>query len=93
MCSVQCVLPPTDVMDLADMAAAMAKAGPANRAGMAVYFLASLVNHSCEPNLDIIFPRNNGKHAPMQYSVRDHSMLGRECCCMQLGHESWHQPK
>ncbi|GFH10530.1 SET and MYND domain-containing protein [Haematococcus lacustris] len=24
-----------------------------------MYLAASLVNHSCEPNLDVVFPRNN----------------------------------
>jgi hypothetical protein len=27
--------------------------------GSAVYLVASLVNHSCVPNLDVVFPRND----------------------------------
>jgi hypothetical protein len=29
-------------------------------AGSAVYLVASLANHACEPNLDVVFPRNDG---------------------------------
>ena len=44
---------------LRDLAEAMAQGDPSHKAGMAVYFLASLLNHDCEPNLDVVFPHNN----------------------------------
>lgn len=35
-------------------------ASPASPQGSAVYLLASMFNHSCEPNVDVTFPKNNG---------------------------------
>jgi len=37
-----------------------AEGSPAHHTGSAVYLLASMLNHSCEPNLDVTFPHNNG---------------------------------
>jgi hypothetical protein len=34
-------------------------AGERSGTGSAVYLVASLVNHSCVPNLDVVFPRND----------------------------------
>ena len=60
-------------MTLADMASA-AVAGPqASSLGTAVYLMASLFNHSCTPNVEVTFPKNNS-----QYS---HLCSLQHCCC------------
>jgi SET and MYND domain-containing protein len=38
-------------------------ASSAHAAGSAVYLLASMLNHSCQPSLDVAFPRNNASLA------------------------------
>lgn len=40
-------------------AAAMAGGTQGAPSGTAVYALGSMFNHSCEPNTDVVFPRNN----------------------------------
>ena len=54
-------LDPSDPAALLRAASAsLAGAGAAAHAtGAAAYLLASMVNHSCEPSLDVAFPRNN----------------------------------
>ena len=57
-------IPPLDTSDPAALlrAASASLAGaasPSHRTGSAAYLLASMLNHSCEPNLDISFPANN----------------------------------
>lgn len=47
---------------LAEMAAASVGAQQGSGSlGTAVYLLASLFNHSCSPNVDIVYPMNNSK--------------------------------
>lgn len=58
-------MPPLDASDPAALlraaSAALAGAGDArHRTGSAAYLLASMLNHSCEPALDVTFPHNNG---------------------------------
>ncbi|KAK9812067.1 hypothetical protein WJX73_002702 [Symbiochloris irregularis] len=59
---VQSVLPPSigEGLSLKDLAEASASGHPSQSPGSAVYFLASLLNHDCDPNLDVLFPDNNG---------------------------------
>ena len=57
-------VPPLDASDPSALlrAASASLAGTASVAhhtGSAAYLLASMLNHSCEPNLDISFPGNN----------------------------------
>lgn len=57
-------MPPLDPSDPASLlrAASASLAGaaaPAHATGAAAYLLASMLNHSCEPCLDISFPSNN----------------------------------
>jgi SET and MYND domain-containing protein len=78
-------------MDLAAAAAAMLSEseGPGSQdgsaavpregggTGSAVYVVASLVNHSCEPNLDVIFPTNNSL---LVSAVLDDGWMGGWMC-------------
>ena len=60
------IVPPLDLAGdpaaLLKAAAAVVTSGaaPTSPQGSAVYLLASMFNHSCEPNVDVTFPENNG---------------------------------
>ena len=45
------------LLSQADPAALTPSGGHATGSG--VFLLASMLNHSCEPNLDVVFPHNN----------------------------------
>ncbi|KAK9813318.1 hypothetical protein WJX72_012436 [[Myrmecia] bisecta] len=62
---VDCVWAPSadQELSLAAMAAAVIGGAEQGHSGSAVYLLASMFNHSCAPNLDVTFPRNNGTAA------------------------------
>lgn len=60
---VDCVLP-FNPADLHSMAAAVAaSSSDAGQSGSALYLLASMFNHSCDPNVDVTFPENSATAA------------------------------
>ena len=63
-CRVDALLPPTPSeggATLASMAAAAVLNSDSARLGTAVYLLASMFNHSCLPNVNVVFPEASGE--------------------------------
>ena len=63
-CRVDALLPPTPSeggATLANMAAAAVLNSDSARLGTAVYLLASMFNHSCLPNVNVVFPEASGE--------------------------------
>ena len=62
-CRVDALLPPTPSASgatLAGMAAAAVLNSDSARLGTAAYLLASMFNHSCLPNVNVVFPEASG---------------------------------
>ncbi|KAK3287938.1 hypothetical protein CYMTET_4575 [Cymbomonas tetramitiformis] len=66
---------PLNPADWLSAAAASIGTGGSGAAGSGVYLLPSMMNHSCDPNIDVLFPENNFK---MELTARRDISAGEE---------------
>lgn len=63
LCRVDCVFPAAGNSFREQAVSVISGDGISGFSGSALYAAASLLNHSCQPNVDVSFPENNSKRS------------------------------